>query len=117
MMYLICGGKRCWIRAAVAGCTTLVWVTLEFIFPKDSGKTKILKTENSFQSNLCPSLIFGFHQLRPDQFRQIFHGNRALLKHGFMVSPQYKLISKLTFEFLPQSVVGHTPDEVRAQLG
>jgi hypothetical protein len=51
-----------------------------------------------------------------DELREIFHGHGTVAEYGFVVATQIKGRSQLPLNLLSQSIVGHTPHEIGAQL-
>src|ERR1041385_8265022 len=55
-------------------------------------------------------------QARADQFRQILPRHRAAADVRLVKAPQVKLVPKLALDFLPQPIMRHSSDKIRAEL-
>src|SRR5260370_42624691 len=85
--------RRAWRRSCCSLSVDLV------------GSAMIMKTKSeSGLSRLLESL--------PDQFRQIFHRQRAVIEDGSVKTAQVKLVAQLALDLLPQPIERRSPHKV-----
>src|SRR5438128_10624025 len=74
----------------------------------------------SFSAGFLGSFIFldsaGLLESSTYQFRQILHGERAMIHDRLVKSPQVELIARLPLDLLSQAIKGGSADEIRGKL-